>query len=146
MLEATDDTDDSATDFKLAAPDPHSNGDTGSSPSSSASPSPTPTANPPHIVEHQRSISFDLSGSLTATGKVKASDGYAKCVAGVAVKIQSRAMNGWKTVASTHTKSSGAYRTHIADSPGTYRAKAPSFRADENNQCGAATSKARHHS
>ena len=125
-LDAGDDTNDSAADFQLASPTPQPN---------AASAATT----------HERSISLKLKDGLDASGKVTVEDDFDECSANVPVALQRKRGGGWKTVDKTQTNGSGAYETHVADKPGTYRAKATSVSAGDADDCLAATSrKVRH--
>jgi hypothetical protein len=77
-----------------------------------------------------RSVTLRLRRSLVARGMVSADDGFTACVAGVVVKIQRRVAEGWKTIRTTSTDSTGSYRKRIADKPGKYRATAPKIALD----------------
>ncbi len=78
----------------------------------------------PAVVEHARSVSLSLRKHLVARGKVSVGDGFTDCAASVPVKIQRRVSGRWKTVGSTTTSDTGAYKKRIKDTPGKYRAKA----------------------
>jgi len=59
----------------------------------------------------------------------------------VPVKIQRRVSGHWKTVGSTTTTATGAYKKRIPDKPGKYRAKAPKVTLNAGADiCSAATS------
>lgn len=118
-LEADDDTNDSATDFQLAQPDPHSNG--------SAAPSSSPP--PPSQNKHARTISLDIK-HRSATGKVSVKDAFSACRSKVPVKLQKRHGTKWKTVDSGRTNKSGAYSLEAGDN-GTFRALAPEHRVGD---------------
>jgi hypothetical protein len=51
-------------------------------------------------------------------------DGFTDCAASVPIKIQRRVAGDWKTVGSTTTTDTGAYKTRIKDRPGKYRSVA----------------------
>jgi hypothetical protein len=75
---------------------------------------------------HDRSVTLNLNGHLTARGAVAATDGFAACESGVSVKIQERGHGGgWRTVRTTTTDAGGEYRARLPDKPGSYRAVAP---------------------
>jgi hypothetical protein len=73
---------------------------------------------------HARTVSLAFHGNR-AQGRVKANDGSTGCTANVPVKIQRRSGQGWTTVASVRTASSGQYSRIIRNRHGTYRAVAP---------------------
>ena len=76
---------------------------------------------------HARSITLSLRKHLVARGRVSSTEdpAFTDCVAGVPVKIQRRRAGGWRTVGSTTTSDTGAYKKRIKDRPGKYRALAP---------------------
>ena len=109
-LDEKDDTDDSAEDFRFAAPSPTNN-----------------AGNAPPEQEgekHRRSISLRLSNGGEASGRVKVKDNFDRCRARVPVKIQRKANYGWKTIKSTRTDGNGRYQAGVGARPGRYRAKA----------------------
>ncbi len=74
---------------------------------------------------HARSITLSLRKALVARGKVSVGDGFTDCAAGVPVKIQRRrAGGGWRTVGTTTTSDTGAYKKRIRNRHGKYRALA----------------------
>ncbi len=77
--------------------------------------------------EHARSVTLSLRKHLVARGKVSSTEdpAFTDCAASVPVKIQRRVSGHWKTVGSTTTSDTGAYKKRIKDKPGKYRAKAP---------------------
>jgi len=77
--------------------------------------------------KHARSITLSLRKHLVARGKVSSTEepAFTDCAASVPVKIQRRRAGGWKTVGSTTTSDTGAYKKRIKDRPGKYRALAP---------------------
>jgi hypothetical protein len=83
---------------------------------------------PPDItcapVAHVRSITLSLRRHLIARGKLSVGDGFTGCAASVPVKIQRRVSGDWKTVGSTTTTDTGAYKKRIKDRPGKYRSVA----------------------
>jgi hypothetical protein len=76
------------------------------------------------ITVHSRSITLALRKHLVARGKVSVGDGFTACAATVPVKIQRRVSGHWKTVGSTTTTSTGAYKKRIPNKHGKYRARA----------------------
>jgi len=94
---------------------------------------------------HARSISLSLRKHLVARGKVTVGDGFTDCAAAVPVKIQRRVSGHWKTVGSTTTSDTGAYKKRIRDKAGKYRAKAPkvSLGTPVTDICSGATSPVR---
>jgi hypothetical protein len=88
----------------------------------------TPPPDCPTAVGHTRSITLSLRKHLVARGKVSSTEdpAFTDCVASVPVKIQRRrAGGGWRTVGSTTTTDTGAYKKRVKDRPGKYRALAP---------------------
>ncbi|MFN2594602.1 MAG: hypothetical protein ABR579_06910 [Actinomycetota bacterium] len=123
MLEEEDDTNDSAADFQLARPDPHSNSE---SYPISTPPSPLSTP-PPSQKKDARTISLDIK-HRSASGKVSVKDNFNACRSKVPVKLQKEHGMKWKTVDSGHTNKSGAYDLTAGDN-GTFRALAPATKA-----------------
>jgi hypothetical protein len=91
--------------------------------SSTAFQVPPPDVNCPPAA-HARSITLRLRRHLVARGKISVGDGFTDCAASVAVKIQRRVSGDWKTVGSTTTPDTGAYRKRIKERPGKYRSVA----------------------
>jgi hypothetical protein len=85
----------------------------------------TSTTNFTVSTTHARSVTLRLRKHLLARGVVSASDGFTGCMMDVSVKIQRRMSGHWKTIGTTTTTATGAYKKRIPDRPGTYRAKAP---------------------
>ena len=99
------------------------------------------TSNFTVITTHARSVTLRLRKHLVARGVVSASDGFTACVMNVPVKIQRRVPGHWKTVGSTTSNATGAYRKHIPDKTGKYRARAPNITLDAGAEiCSAASS------
>jgi IPT/TIG domain len=73
---------------------------------------------------HTRTITLRLRRHLVARGKVSVGDGFTDCAAAIAVKIQRRVSGDWKTVGTTTTADTGAYKKRIKDRPGKYRSVA----------------------
>jgi len=73
---------------------------------------------------HSRSITLRLRRHLVARGKVSVGDGFTDCAASLPVKIQRRVSGDWRTVGSTTTTDTGAYKKRIKDRPGQYRSVA----------------------
>jgi hypothetical protein len=73
---------------------------------------------------HTRTITLRLRRHLVARGKVSVGDGFTDCAAAIAVKIQRRVSGDWKTVGTTTTADTGAYKKWIKDRPGKYRSVA----------------------
>lgn len=71
-------------------------------------------------VEHERSVSFALSGHLRASGQV--SSDADECVAGVRVRIQRRVAGDWRNVGADETNGAGRFRDRVNDKVGRYRA------------------------
>jgi len=99
------------------------------------------------VTKHHRSVTLNLKGQLTATGKVTVADGFNACRSGVTVKIQ-RLKNGvWKTVGSDQTSGNGKYSKNIEDKSGKYRALAKKKTLNGGDDiCVADTSPTVHHS
>jgi IPT/TIG domain len=99
----------------------------------------------PSAVPFGRSITLSLRKHLVARGKVSASAATAPagCTAAVPVKIQRRVSGHWKTVGSTTTTDTGAYKKRIRDRAGKYRAKAPKVTLASGEICSGATSPVR---
>jgi hypothetical protein len=76
------------------------------------------------ITVHSRSVTLSLRRHLIARGMVSVGDGFTACAASVPVKIQRRVSGHWKTVGSTTTTSTGAYKKRIPNKHGKYRARA----------------------
>jgi hypothetical protein len=97
---------------------------------------------------HTRSITLRLRRHLVARGKVSSTEdpAFTDCAAAVPVKIQRRVSGHWKTVGSTTTTDSGAYRKRIADREGRYRATAPKVSIASGDVCWRAVSPVRRHS
>ena len=93
---------------------------------------------------HARSVTLRLKKHVVARGVVSAGDGSTACVMNVPVKIQRRVAGRWKTVGSTTTTATGAYKKLIPDKPGKFRAKAPKVTLNAGADiCSAATSPVR---
>jgi hypothetical protein len=73
---------------------------------------------------HSRSVTLSLRKHLVARGMVSVGDAFTACAATVPVKIQRRVSGHWKTVGSTTTTDTGAYKKRIPDKTGRYRARA----------------------
>jgi hypothetical protein len=85
------------------------------------------------VTEHDRDVTLNLRGHLTAKGKVTSDlDG---CTDGVTVKVQRRKNDTWKTVANVSTNDAGKYVADIGDRDGRYRALAPAVDAGPNDAC-----------
>jgi hypothetical protein len=98
--------------------------------------------------KHARSITLSLRKKLVARGKVSSTEDPAvtECVAAVPVKIQRRrAGGGWRTVGSTTTTDTGAYKKRIKNRHGKYRALAPKVTLDDASVCSRAVSPVRKH-
>jgi hypothetical protein len=95
---------------------------------------------------HTRSITLSLRKHLVARGKVSSTEdpAFTDCVASVPVKVQRRVSGHWKTVGSTTTTDTGAYKKRIKDKTGKYRALAPKVTVND-EVCLRAVSPARRH-
>jgi hypothetical protein len=95
---------------------------------------------------HSRSITLSLRKHLVARGMVSVGDAFTACAASVPVKIQRRVSGHWKTVGSTTTTSTGAYKKRIRDRAGRYRARATRISLNSGADiCSRATSPVRRH-
>ena len=128
-LDAEDDTDDSAEDFRLAGPSPTNNA--GNAPPEQKG------------EKHRRSISLSVSNSGAASGRVKVKDNFDRCRERVPVKIQRKANYGWKTIESDRTNGAGRYSAEIGNRSGRYRAKAKPVSPGQGHKCLAAVSAVR---
>jgi hypothetical protein len=98
------------------------------------------------VSTHSRSVTLSLRRHLVARGMVSVTDGFTACAASVPVKIQRRISGHWKTVGSTTTSASGAYRKRIRDRAGRYRARATRVALNSGaDVCSRATSPVRRH-
>jgi hypothetical protein len=104
---------------------------------------------PPGVVvdcfPHPRSVTLRLRRHLVARGRVSVGDGFTDCAAVVPVNIQRRVSGFWKTVGSTTTTDTGAYKKRIRDRVGRYRARAPKVSSMSGEICLRATSPIRRH-
>ena len=73
---------------------------------------------------HDRSVSLNLRGHLTAYGQVMALDGYQACQGNVPVILKRFHGGRWRWVATTATDNGGAFRALLRDRSGRYRARA----------------------
>jgi hypothetical protein len=93
---------------------------------------------------NRRSLTLRFGGRRVARGRVSSADGFVPCVTGVPIKIQRRGHDGWKTVASIRTKSTGRF-ARPTSRPGTYRAVAPRVTLNGGTDiCGRSVSPPRH--
>ena len=108
---------------------------------------PPPDCVPVGPVTHARSVTLSLRRHLVARGAVSVGDGFTDCAASVPVKIQRRVSGAWRTVGSTTTTATGAYKKAIKDKPGKYRARATGVSLGDpvTDICSVATSPARRH-
>jgi hypothetical protein len=107
---------------------------------------PPPDCVPVGPVTHARSVSLSLRKHLVARGKVSSTEdpAFTDCVASVPVKIQRRVSGHWKTVGSTTTSDTGAYKKRIKDKAGKYRARATNITLNDGADiCSRATSPVR---
>ena len=98
-------------------------------------PSGTLTSSEDFVVQHLRTISLSLGGSLNASGRVVCVDGSTACAAGVAVKIQRRIEGVWKTVGTGSTDGAGNYSIHVPDKAGKFRAVASKTSLPNGDRC-----------
>jgi hypothetical protein len=120
-VNATTFTVDSATQITATVP---TGATTGKIKVTTPSGSATSTADFVVSTVHSRSITLSLRKHLVARGMVSVGDAFTACAASVPVKIQRRVSGHWKTVGSTTTTSTGAYKKRIRDRAGRYRARA----------------------
>ena len=84
---------------------------------------------PPTGNVHARAISFKITKSGKASGKVSSTEdpAFTDCVAAVPVKIQRKTSSGWKTVGKTTTSYTGSYAKKVKNPKGKqkFRALAP---------------------
>jgi len=108
---------------------------------------PPPDCVPVGPVTHARSVTLSLRKHLIARGAVSVGDDFAECAASVPVKIQRRVSGAWRTVGSTTTTDTGAYKKRIRDRAGKYRARATGVSLGDpvTDICSVATSPARRH-
>jgi hypothetical protein len=104
---------------------------------------PPPDIPCPHGDPFLRSITLSLRKHLVARGRVSVDGGF--CAAVVPVMIQRRVSGFWKTVASTTTTDTGAYKKRIRDRAGRYRAVASRVTLASGEICLRATSPVRRH-
>jgi hypothetical protein len=98
-------------------------------------PSGTLSSSEDFVIQHLRTISLSLSGSLTASGRVVCVDGSTACAQGVPVKIQRRIEGVWKTVGSGTTDASGNYSIHVPNKDGKFRAVASKTSLANGDRC-----------
>ena len=70
-----------------------------------------------------RSVSFGFQPHSRVSGQVSVNNGLAACRSLVPVIIQKQKGGSWKWVDTTATRKSGAFKTYIPPSNGTFRAK-----------------------
>ncbi|MGZ6544472.1 MAG: hypothetical protein ACXVEI_04085 [Actinomycetota bacterium] len=100
---------------------------------------PTPTP-PPTVVRHERTTPLALGRHLWATGTVHVADGTTECAANVTVDIQRWVQSHWRTVATVMTDANGAFRVHLPDHVGRYRALVRRSTLASGDICARATS------
>jgi hypothetical protein len=100
---------------------------------------PTPTP-PPTVVRHERTTPLALGRHLWATGTVHVTDGTTECAANVTVDIQRWVHGHWRTVATVMTDANGAFRVHLPDHVGRYRAVVRRSTLASGDICARATS------
>jgi hypothetical protein len=87
------------------------------------------------VIQHIRTISLSIGGSLRASGKVVCTDGSTACAQSVPVKIQRRIEGVWKTVGSATTDAAGNYSIHVKNKAGKFRAIAPKTSLANGDRC-----------
>lgn len=93
----------------------------------------------------ERELTLVLGRHLVARGMLGAGEAF-NCVAGMVVRVQKRVTGSWRTIKTLTTDNTGAYRGHIPDAAGRYRAKSPEIETESPpDTCGAATSSPRVH-
>jgi hypothetical protein len=100
---------------------------------------PTPTP-PPTVVTHERTTPLTLEHHIVAAGMVTVTDGTMECASNVDVRIQRRISGHWRTVKSTMTDANGAFRVHLRDRIGKYRARVPRTTLASGDICARTTS------
>lgn len=85
---------------------------------------------------HAREITLRFSGDLVVKGRVRATDGFTRCVRKTLVEIK---RNG-KRVALVRTPSEGRFRTRLPDRLGIYTATAMPFDLP-NDSCSVASAR-----
>lgn len=93
-------------------------------------------------VVHRRTVSLRVGRALRATGTVRTRDDFRPCRAATVHVQRRRAGDGWRTIASTSTRSDGRYAVALPARSGRFRALIRSHRLATSNICGAARSKA----
>lgn len=114
----------------------------GAGPISVTTPGGTGMSATPFAVAHARNLSLSISRSR-ARGTVNATDGFAKCVAGVRVTLQQRPPRGrgrWRTVARDLTGPRGGYSIPGRRTAGRYRSVAAATTLSSGDACGRAVS------
>jgi hypothetical protein len=94
--------------------------------------------------KHRSVITLKLSGHLTATGRVKATDGARVCRTQRRVLVQRASGGSWRAVRRIRTGPQGVFRTKLPDTPGSYRAVVKK-KSTQRDICSADTSKKRGH-
>jgi len=92
------------------------------------------------LAVHSRKLTLRLTGQLVAKGNVSVTDGFARCVQGVPIKVQRRVEENWRTVATGLTRTSGSYQVMLIDRAGRYRARAARLTLSSGDLCAGATS------
>ena len=76
------------------------------------------------VIQHLRTISLSLGGSLQASGRVVCQDGTTTCAQNVPVRVQRRIEGRWRNVGTGVTDASGNYSIPVPNKDGKYRAVA----------------------
>jgi hypothetical protein len=81
-------------------------------------------------------VTLNFSGSLIATGEVRANDGTRKCEARREVLIQKEGSGGgWRTVESQNSRPGGSYRISLPNEAGDYRALVKKLALSRHGTC-----------
>ncbi|MDQ3953563.1 MAG: hypothetical protein M3279_11485 [Actinomycetota bacterium] len=121
-LDEADDTDDTATDFRVASPSPTSSSSGG-------------------VIE--RDVTLYLKRSLIAGGRIVGLEDIRVCVEHVPLAVQRRTDGIWRNLKLVRTDAEGRFRVNLRDRVGAYRAVAKKTVDDESSVCGRAVSDVR---
>jgi hypothetical protein len=111
------------------------------------SPDGSDTSNGRFIVrkdKHRSVITFSLSGHLTGSGRVKATDGARVCRAQRRVLVQRLSGGSWRAVRRVRSGPQGVFNAKLPDTPGSYRAVVKK-KSTQRDICSGDTSKKRNH-
>jgi len=85
---------------------------------------------------HRTTVTLRLTGSLIATGQVRAPDGTRACENGREVLIQRRISGNWRTVERRDARPRGDYRIPLNNVAGSYRAVVRPLNFRPGEHCG----------